>query len=771
MNPAGDGARAASTAATTIGTPQAGRDDALPGDAAIMAVRNARRVFPALASCAIASVIGAGLGGGVMTTSALAQSGHGSPEAFRGLYEKRAPELSAKVRQKNGARTPERGRFGRLFPLGTPFRDGKNRRRTLKAHQASVDALRALGASGSAMHSKSDADNRNSLIPAGYTFLGQFVDHDVTFDTVSALDKRIADSESENARTATLDLDSVYGGGPERTPFLYNLPYLLTGEEIARGRYDLLRRTQVARSAAPYGRQSADAPKKVAQAQPAPTKVSAPKTEPAEAAPTPASQSASTQSAVNDVLGGSAGDINNILGIDSGGGQSAPRQQPKPVEKAPKSPEPPKTETPKAGGPKAPPAYARGRVTRDVALIGDPRNDENVVISQMQAAFIAFHNRMVDLLLEKDGVNLADLDTAVENAPTLIARRQAEETRHKVHDDIFKRARQHAIHYYQRMLAEDFLPRIIGVERIRTIRAEGRQFYFPRGFRTGPGGRLTDPFIPVEFSVAAYRYGHAQVRNSYTLSGGTKAVPLFGAGQGPDGIDMMGFKPITRPLMIDWRYYFPFDGAAELVQMGRPINTSLPDALFKLVEGGIVPPGAVPSLASRNLNRGLVYNLPSGQALARVMKIPTRDIVAADIETRRILNSRETPLWYYVLQEAKQQGAVAVGSAAHSPLKATSLAKSSLVYAAAAQTDTAQAAVVKTATGSSGGDILGPVGGTIVGEVLLGLLDHYRQATGEGLDFRSEIDAVMSKTPDGRGGTRYEMRDLLRDAGVAGPVN
>ncbi len=702
--------------------------------AALRAVRGARQSYPYLAALSVGLLVGASLGASPTFARGL---GHGSPESFRGLYEKNAPAASTATTQSS----PERGRFGRLFPLGTKFKDGRGRTRILKAHPADIQSLRRLGASGGTMHSKSDADNRDSVIPAGYTFLGQFVDHDITFDTVSSLDKPILDIDSENARSATLDLDSVYGGGPERTPFLYNMPYLLTGKQLATGRYDLLRRTTVTA-------ENGEAAKAQAK-QPAPAKV-----------PTPSKpeKTATSSSARNE-----AEDINNILGIGGGDEQPVAPKAPKAPEAAPKSPE-------NTGTPKRPGRYGRSSVKRDVALIGDPRNDENVVISQIQAGFIAFHNRIVDMLLEKDGVDLNELDEKIANASTLLEQRKVEEEKFKVTREVFERARKHAVHYYHRMLVEDFIPRIIGVDRVQKIRTEGRKFYFPDGFLDRKTSRIRAPFIPVEFSVAAYRYGHAQVRNNYILSAKTTNVPLFGRGRGPDGIDMMGFKPITEPLMIDWRYFFPYEGADKLVQHGRPINTSMPDALFKLVEGGIVPPGDVASLASRNLNRGKTYSLPSGQALARVMKIPTRNIVSADIATRTILNLKETPLWYYILQEAKQQGVEAISSVPHSLVKTTRLAPSSKVYKAAFKTDTQQTQAVTAQTGSAGGDVLGPVGGTIVGEVLLGLIEHYRRATGEGIDFTSEIDALMSSTSVQGLGKIYQMRDLLKDAGVAIPV-
>ena len=276
--------------------------------AALQAVRGARQSYPYLAALSVGLLIGASLG----ASPSFARGGHGSPEAFRGLYEKNAPAASAATTA--GQSSPERGRFGRLFPLGTKFKDGRGRTRTLKPHPADIQSLRKLGAANGSMHSKSDADNRDSIIPAGYTFLGQFVDHDITFDTVSSLDKPILDIDSENARTATLDLDSVYGGGPERTPFLYNMPYLLTGKQLATGRYDLLRRTTVTA-------ENGEAAK--ATAKPAPAKMPQP--------PKPATTVSSSSGSGNQ-----ADDINDILGL--GGGDEQP-QAPKTPKVTPKAPD------------------------------------------------------------------------------------------------------------------------------------------------------------------------------------------------------------------------------------------------------------------------------------------------------------------------------------------------------------------------------------------------------------------------------------------------
>ena len=122
----------------------------------------------------------------------------------------------------------DRGRFGRLFPTLPPF-------------SADVplirDALTELGAPGGPMDAQDDLSDPVTLITdpaksahnpdnptltAGFTFLGQFLDHDMTFDPTSSL-ARAQDPESiRNFRIPALDLDSVYGGGPAVSPYLYD---------------------------------------------------------------------------------------------------------------------------------------------------------------------------------------------------------------------------------------------------------------------------------------------------------------------------------------------------------------------------------------------------------------------------------------------------------------------------------------------------------------------------------------------------------------------
>jgi len=109
-----------------------------------------------------------------------------------------------------------------------------------------------------------------------------------------------------------------------------------------------------------------------------------------------------------------------------------------------------------------------------IALIGDPRNDVHVFMSQVQVAFIAAHNRLVDRLRE-DGADEADL---------------------------FDEARRALTWHYQWLIVNDLLPTLAGDELVDEVLDTGPRWYRPSG----------DPFIPVEFADAAYRYGYSQIR-------------------------------------------------------------------------------------------------------------------------------------------------------------------------------------------------------------------------------------------------------------------
>jgi hypothetical protein len=68
----------------------------------------------------------------------------------------------------------------------------------------------------------SEPTDENPTVPAGYTYFGQFIDHDITFDPTPLSDKDIDVSALVDFRSPALDLDSVYGRGPDDQPSMYD---------------------------------------------------------------------------------------------------------------------------------------------------------------------------------------------------------------------------------------------------------------------------------------------------------------------------------------------------------------------------------------------------------------------------------------------------------------------------------------------------------------------------------------------------------------------
>jgi hypothetical protein len=263
-----------------------------------------------------------------------------------------------------------------------------------------------------------------------------------------------------------------------------------------------------------------------------------------------------------------------------------------------------------------------------IALIGDPRNDVQLFTSQMLVAFINLHNRLVDRLRE-DGVDEAS---------------------------VFDEARRSATWHYQHVILREFLPAVIGAPLTASLLEHG-----PALYRFGD-----DPYIPFEFADAAYRYGHAQIRDRYQVSSGFGPVPVFP--------DLMGFGPVPPEHTVDWTLQIDVGGFPP-AQRAKRIDSRLPAPLIALPTqvSGSAPGTDYASLANRDLQRGQAVGLPSGEAVARRLGVPalSRSQVALGWEG-------ETPLWFYILREAE------------------------VLHA---------------------GDRLGPVGGRIVGEVLVGIID------------------------------------------------
>jgi hypothetical protein len=131
------------------------------------------------------------------------------------------------------------------------------------------------------------------------------------------------------------------------------------------------------------------------------------------------------------------------------------------------------------------------------ALVGDPRNDVHLLISQLHLAFLRFHNRTVDWLRE-EGVS-----------------------------DAFEEARRLVRWHYEWVVVHEFLPLSVGEEIASDVGANGRRHYDPG----------EDTAIPVEFSDAAYRFGHSQITPTYRLNDRTGEATIFP--------DCLGGNPVS----------------------------------------------------------------------------------------------------------------------------------------------------------------------------------------------------------------------------------
>jgi hypothetical protein len=280
-------------------------------------------------------------------------------------------------------------------------------------------------------------------------------------------------------------------------------------------------------------------------------------------------------------------------------------------------------------------------------------------------------------------------------------------------DAAFAEARRIVTWHYQWLILHQFLPQFIGQPLVNDIMANGRQHYTT--------SKLT---IPVEFQTAAYRFGHSMIRPSYRANlAGDNGDPFFGMVFDPaefgksDPGDMAGGSRAPRRF-IGWQTFFDF-GDGE-VKPNKKIDTHISTPLFHLPMGTIDTSRGEPigptSLATRNLLRHITWGIPSGQRVAErmgVTRLMAQDL--ADINEIVPRLAGETPLWIYILREADL-----VEDGLH----------------------------------------LGPVGGRIVGEVFIGLLQ---------MDPNSILNAGAGwrpTLPSHAGSGEFLMADMLTVAGV-----
>ena len=241
------------------------------------------------------------------------------------------------------------------------------------------------------------------------------------------------------------------------------------------------------------------------------------------------------------------------------------------------------------------------------------------MVSQLHLAMLKFHNAVVDQLAASGTVERGDL---------------------------FAEAQRLVRWHYQWIILHEFLPKTVAESVVTDVLTRGRKFY----------NWKNAPFIPVEFSVSAYRFGHSQVRPSYRANFGQTPgkeffALVFDDKQAPGNTDPNDLRGGARAArrFIDWQTFFDFGD--KNVKPNKSIDTTLSSVLFDLP--GI--PGEEPqSLAERNLLRHLTFALPSGQAVAKAMRVEPLDAKELDdLKPFGLGLNYSTPLWFYILREAQ----------------------------------------------------------------------------------------------------------------------
>jgi hypothetical protein len=288
------------------------------------------------------------------------------------------------------------------------------------------------------------------------------------------------------------------------------------------------------------------------------------------------------------------------------------------------------------------------------ALIGDPRNDENRIVAQLHAIFLRFHNQVADYLTRTNYLG---------KKPGF--------------EDVRNWVRWH----YQWMLVTDFLPKVVNDATYRSVFAD---YHNPTHRLPG----IQDlQLMPVEFSVAAFRFGHSMIRPLYRLNTTVERRPIFSRDRGSrahvdDAADLGGFRPIPSDWAIDWQFFIDLDPAATPRAIGRlydPIKRE-PQGAYKIDTSLVSPLRFLPKriakapsiLALRNLERGRTFGLPSGQAVAEALgEKPIDDdklMIGKAIDEKDIKDKKDAqrplvdiakgfagraPLWAYILSEAQ----------------------------------------------------------------------------------------------------------------------
>jgi Animal haem peroxidase/Fibronectin type III domain len=246
------------------------------------------------------------------------------------------------------------------------------------------------------------------------------------------------------------------------------------------------------------------------------------------------------------------------------------------------------------------------------AYLGDPRNDENLIVAQLHVVFLRLHNKLMD-----DGHS-------------------------------YNQARKLCRWHFQWLIVNDYLPRIVGKQVVNSlIKRDGTIKFLGTLYQPEDVER---PYMPIEYSGAAYRFGHSMIRAEYEVQD-LRTVPIFA----PDGFqDLRGSRPIPADLWVDWNYFFDIPGMEppDDRNMSRLIDTQISLPLYNLPSTVVArTEKAIIALAERNLLRGKRLGLPCGQDVAAAMGVTP--LTNEQLGLKQPGWGGKAPLWYYVLKEAE----------------------------------------------------------------------------------------------------------------------
>lgn len=294
------------------------------------------------------------------------------------------------------------------------------------------------------------------------------------------------------------------------------------------------------------------------------------------------------------------------------------------------------------------PRNARGK-----AIMGDPRNDVNTLISQLHLCFLKFHNHVIRTLALKR-----------------LGGEEFGENR-----DLFAEARRIVTWHYQWVVLHDFLRRLVGNQLLDGIITEaseqkvtqkiiGQNIATIAHTKNVKKLKLThfdwedNIYMPVEFAAAAYRFGHTLIRSKYTLNNHFKVnlngeeeplpFPIYLKSDVSDLLDdddprkggLKGGRVLPAKWTLQWDHFLDFRENPKSSKKPKYLQFAKKISRFLAPELGNIPISLRHeiSLAEANLLKGYNLKLPSGQKVAQKMGLPTLDISKLQLDRLVELN-------------------------------------------------------------------------------------------------------------------------------------